>query len=152
MKIVLTGIQEAIRALRRERGWTQRQLAAELGKTVPTVSHWEQNVYQPPPDTLLRLAALAQDMEIAEYFRSTAGGTAEPPETLSRENAGTRRYLDHILTRAPNAMRRSLRERIVTLHDKYCGCDTRQQEGEPNNEQKSKLPGAAGARRAAARR
>jgi 8-oxo-dGTP pyrophosphatase MutT (NUDIX family) len=48
-----------IRRLRRERGWTQAQLAALLDTDAVTVSRWERGVSQPRRSARARLAQLA---------------------------------------------------------------------------------------------
>jgi transcriptional regulator with XRE-family HTH domain len=47
-----------IRAARKDRGWTQRQVALEVGITVRSVSGWERGKAIPHLDTLCALARL----------------------------------------------------------------------------------------------
>ena len=68
IKIFSRSMSDAIRDLRKERGWTQKRLADELGKTVMTVTRWEMGVRTPPPDTLLRLANLALSPELRIFL------------------------------------------------------------------------------------
>ena len=50
--------KKTIRQLRRERGWTQAELAQRLGTTDAVVSSWERGEYLPRPATRWRLADL----------------------------------------------------------------------------------------------
>jgi len=71
--IIFKSVPAAVKSLRKnELGLTQRRFAALLGKTVTAIANWEQGIYRPPPDTLLRLAALARDEELAQYFKAEA--------------------------------------------------------------------------------
>lgn len=47
-----------LRALRKEKGYTQEQLGEELGITNKTVSRWETGTYLPPVEMLQQLSAL----------------------------------------------------------------------------------------------
>jgi len=49
---------QAILAIRRERGWTQVQLAARLGTDAVTVSRWERGKTRPRPSAVERLRRL----------------------------------------------------------------------------------------------
>ena len=46
--------REKIKELRRERGWTQQQLAAEVGVAVSSVARWESREGNPPKGAALR--------------------------------------------------------------------------------------------------
>jgi len=45
---------EEIKALRKKRGWTQQQLAAEVGVAVSSVARWESQKGNPPKGAALR--------------------------------------------------------------------------------------------------
>ena len=47
-----------IRSLREERGFTQEQVADQIGITFQAVSSWERDEYKPDTDKLIRLAEL----------------------------------------------------------------------------------------------
>lgn len=47
-----------LRALRKEKGYTQEQLGEELGITNKTISRWETGTYLPPVEMLQQLSAL----------------------------------------------------------------------------------------------
>ena len=51
---------EAIRSLRKRRGWTQAELAHELGTDPVTVSRWERGVSRPRRSANIRLAEIAR--------------------------------------------------------------------------------------------
>jgi 8-oxo-dGTP pyrophosphatase MutT (NUDIX family) len=51
---------EAIRSLRERRGWTQAELAHELGTDPVTVSRWERGVSRPRRSANIRLAEIAR--------------------------------------------------------------------------------------------
>jgi transcriptional regulator with XRE-family HTH domain len=51
-------IGEAIRAIRRARGWTQGRLAEHLGVPQQRVSEWERNLHVPSAVVVARLLAL----------------------------------------------------------------------------------------------
>lgn len=47
-----------VRELRRQKGWTQRELAERLGVSPGAVANWEVGTRTPSLETALRLAAL----------------------------------------------------------------------------------------------
>jgi transcriptional regulator with XRE-family HTH domain len=58
---------DSVRRLRKERGWTQRDLAAKAGTTQYTISEIELGHRDPHPTTLRKLAQ-ALDISVAEFF------------------------------------------------------------------------------------
>lgn len=48
----------ALAGWRKERGWTQAELAARIGVTQPWVSNWERNIWIPTEERLAQLAVL----------------------------------------------------------------------------------------------
>ncbi len=51
-------MQHTIRQLREQRGWTQLELANQLGVTPSTVYNWERGNWEPRASQLRRLATL----------------------------------------------------------------------------------------------
>jgi len=49
---------DRLRTLRRERGWSQEELAAKLDVSPGSVGNWEMGPYEPHPKTLTKLAGL----------------------------------------------------------------------------------------------
>jgi transcriptional regulator with XRE-family HTH domain len=64
---------KTIRDLRQERGWTQLQLANQLGVTPATIHMWERGKSEPTVSALRRLARLfdvmMDDIELIEAER-----------------------------------------------------------------------------------
>ena len=56
-KPMKTGSDSALAQLRRERGMTQRELAAKIGCYAKDVSRWENGVRTPGAESLAKLAA-----------------------------------------------------------------------------------------------
>lgn len=78
---------EVVRRLRKERGWTQRELADEAGTTQYTVSEIELGHRDPHPTTLRKLAE-ALGVSVAEFFveESTdpkAPAPSQPEESMA---------------------------------------------------------------------
>ena len=63
---------DAIRALRKQLGWTQRRLADELRKSEHTVKRWEMGIRDPSFELLEKLAALSRG-RLARFFAVKAG-------------------------------------------------------------------------------
>lgn len=70
---------EIVRKLRKERGWTQRELAAEAGTTQYTVSEIEQGHRDPHPTTLRKIAE-ALGVPVAEFFAEEHADPKAPAE------------------------------------------------------------------------
>jgi transcriptional regulator with XRE-family HTH domain len=51
-------IKEKIKRIRRGLGWTQKQLADELGKTRATIGHYETGHVMPSAETYERILSL----------------------------------------------------------------------------------------------
>lgn len=123
-------IPEALKLLRKQRGWTQRQLAAELRKAEGTVKHWEIGIREPSAEICEKLGALSTTLGLADYWAEQAGlppysgsdlqpllpppvrDAAVPPtdaQTRMELHAG----LDIILDRAPQGFRERIAEDIT---------------------------------------
>ena len=63
---------DAVRALRKKLGWTQRRLASELRKSEHTVKRWEMGIREPSPEILEKLAALASG-RLSRFFAERVG-------------------------------------------------------------------------------
>jgi ATP/maltotriose-dependent transcriptional regulator MalT len=74
-----TNLPTQLRWLRRERGWTQQHLAAQLGVYQRTISAWENGWMQPNPQQLAQLATLFEvPLEMLEAL-------PVPPTTATHE-------------------------------------------------------------------
>ena len=123
-------IPEALKLLRKQRGWTQRQLAAELRKAEGTVKHWEMGIREPSAEICEKLGALSTTLDLADYWAEQAGlppysgsglqplppppvrDAAVPPtdaQTRMELHAG----LDIILDRAPEGFRERIAQDIT---------------------------------------
>jgi transcriptional regulator with XRE-family HTH domain len=123
-------IPQALRLLRKQRGWTQRQLAAELRKAEGTVKHWEIGIREPSAEICEKLGALSTTLDLADYWAEQAGlppysgsnlqpqlppparDAAIPPtdaQTRMELHAG----LDIILDRAPEGLRARIAQDIT---------------------------------------
>ncbi|MHB8572886.1 MAG: helix-turn-helix domain-containing protein [Candidatus Dormibacteria bacterium] len=106
--------RQEIRELRRRHGWTQAQLAAELGTDAVTVSRWERGVAVPRPSAARRLAGLAggRSREITELVKLLGEDRAlrllRRAELLSRPAPQVTFAIDPALRLAQ--MERALRE------------------------------------------
>jgi transcriptional regulator with XRE-family HTH domain len=49
-------VMQTIRELREQRGWTQMELAVQIGVTTTTISAWERGMYEPRASQLRALA------------------------------------------------------------------------------------------------
>jgi transcriptional regulator with XRE-family HTH domain len=70
---------DVLRKLRKERGWSQRELADEAGTTQYTVSEIEQGHRDPHPTTLRKLAE-ALGVSVAEFFGEETADPKAPAE------------------------------------------------------------------------
>jgi transcriptional regulator with XRE-family HTH domain len=59
---------ERLKMLRKERGWSQEDLATKLEVSAGSVGNWEIGPHEPHPKTLKKLAALF-DMEVASLLQ-----------------------------------------------------------------------------------
>ena len=56
---------ERLKMLRKERGWSQEELATRLDVSPGSVGNWEMGPYEPHPKTLRKIAAL---FEVEVFF------------------------------------------------------------------------------------
>lgn len=81
---------EKLTRLRRERGWTQEQLASILDVSRQSVSKWESDLSYPETEKLIRLANL-YNCSMDYLLRDVPEGEAPAPEQASRrEDSGKR--------------------------------------------------------------
>jgi transcriptional regulator with XRE-family HTH domain len=71
---------DAVKEIRRRKGWSQKDLAEESGVGQDTISGIESGRHEPRPSTLRKLAD-ALGVEVADFFREPAVPLAEAPET-----------------------------------------------------------------------
>lgn len=57
----MNNLADVVKSNRRSRGWTQEQLARNLGVTLHTVQRWESGRTQPSPLAMEKLRALFND-------------------------------------------------------------------------------------------
>jgi transcriptional regulator with XRE-family HTH domain len=69
---------ETLREFRRQKGWSQKDLAEASGIGQDTISGIERGQHEPRPSTLRKLAE-ALDVEVADFFREPAVPLAEAP-------------------------------------------------------------------------
>ena len=67
----------SVASLRRHLGWTQRQMAGEMGIRQQTVSEWEQGIYQPRGTSVTLLNIIAERAGF-EYAVKTGEKDDEP--------------------------------------------------------------------------
>ena len=56
--VVMEEFGSRLKQLRLRRGWTQKQLAAQIHKSTATIGSYEQNIQIPPVDVLIVLSSL----------------------------------------------------------------------------------------------
>lgn len=54
----MIGFGEKIKELRLERGWTQKELAVQIGQAQSTIVYWERNEQEPNISSLKKLCEL----------------------------------------------------------------------------------------------
>jgi putative transcriptional regulator len=109
LKKIEDSFSERLRMLRRERGWSQEDLAARLDVSPGSVGNWEMGPYLPHPRTLKKIAGLFEVdvffLEQGEHERGSRQATMreKPAEygaldlaELLREIEGARDSLDRI--------------------------------------------------------
>ena len=69
---------DAVKEIRRRKGWSQKDLAEESGVGQDTISGIESGRHEPRPSTLRKLAD-ALDVEVADFFREPAVPFDEAP-------------------------------------------------------------------------
>jgi transcriptional regulator with XRE-family HTH domain len=70
---------DAVKEIRRRKGWSQKDLAEESGVGQDTISGIESGRHEPRPSTLRKLAD-ALEVEVADFFREPAVPLAKAPE------------------------------------------------------------------------
>ena len=86
---------ERISSLRKEKGWTQKNIADELGITDKAVSKWERDIALPDIATIPKLAELL-GVSVEELMQAKAAPVPAVKET--------QRILDIVLKAAPLAI------------------------------------------------
>jgi transcriptional regulator with XRE-family HTH domain len=77
---------DAVKEIRRRKGWSQKDLAEESGVGQDTISGIESGRHEPRPSTLRKLAD-ALDVEVADFFRKPAIPLDEAPREAGRLSA-----------------------------------------------------------------
>jgi transcriptional regulator with XRE-family HTH domain len=77
---------DAVKDIRRRKGWSQKDLAEESGVGQDTISGIESGRHEPRPSTLRKLAD-ALDVEVADFFREPAVPLVEAPKEAGRLSA-----------------------------------------------------------------
>jgi transcriptional regulator with XRE-family HTH domain len=77
---------DAVKEIRRRKGWSQKDLAEESGVGQDTISGIESGRHEPRPSTLRKLAD-ALDVEVADFFREPAVPLVEAPREAGRMSA-----------------------------------------------------------------
>jgi transcriptional regulator with XRE-family HTH domain len=77
---------DAVKEIRRRKGWSQKDLAEESGVGQDTISGIESGRHEPRPSTLRKLAD-ALDVEVADFFREPAIPLVEAPREAGRLSA-----------------------------------------------------------------
>ena len=77
---------DAVKEIRRRKGWSQKDLAEESGVGQDTISGIESGRHEPRPSTLRKLAD-ALDVEVADFFREPAAPLVEVPKEVGRLSA-----------------------------------------------------------------
>ena len=123
-------ISQLVRDLRKRRGWTQRQLADEMGVTEASVRNYEKGRQDPEPLVLLRMSELAPgDLRrqvvavLPEQLREWHGRAEEGKRRSTRYSEEARQALlealDIILERAPSAMVQDVTNYLQQRADRY---------------------------------
>jgi len=76
---MITMMKERIKRARRERGWSQAELALRMSVTQPSVAEWESGRKAPNMKNLVRLAKL---LDVGFEWLSTGRGEMRPPPAL----------------------------------------------------------------------
>ena len=77
---------DAVKEIRRRKGWSQKDLAEESGVGQDTISGIESGRHEPRPSTLRKLAD-ALGVEVADFFREPAVPLVEAPREAGRLSA-----------------------------------------------------------------
>lgn len=84
LKIVEDSFSERLKTLRRERGWSQEDLAVRLDVSPGSVGNWEMGPHEPHPKTLSKVAAL---FEVDVRYLLHGDALPEMREPSARYNA-----------------------------------------------------------------
>jgi transcriptional regulator with XRE-family HTH domain len=87
---------DAVKEIRRRKGWSQKDLAEESGVGQDTISGIESGRHEPRPSTLRKLAD-ALDVEVADFFREPAVPLAKAPGEAGPKDEETPGTLIHAL-------------------------------------------------------
>jgi transcriptional regulator with XRE-family HTH domain len=77
---------DAVKEIRRRKGWSQKDLAEESGVGQDTISGIESGRHEPRPSTLRKLAD-ALNVQVADFFREPAIPLDEAPREAGRLSA-----------------------------------------------------------------
>ncbi|MFF7399835.1 helix-turn-helix domain-containing protein [Achromobacter sp. NPDC008082] len=94
-----SALAQRLRALRQERDWTLKQLAAATGVAASTLSKIENSLLSPTYDNLIKIAA-GLDLDVAELFTASDAHMGTGRRSLSRQGEGRQYdtpYYDHRL-------------------------------------------------------
>lgn len=83
-------LPDALRALRKARGWSQARLARELKRSITALASWEQGLHEPHAEVCEKLAALC-DGELSAFFAHRADLAPEPLPRSARSAPASRR-------------------------------------------------------------
>ena len=98
----MVGLGERISRLRKERGWSQEELAGRLEVTRQSISKWESGSSVPDLEKILRMGELfgvSTDFLLKEGEEAQTAGRAEEVRSVSREEAEA--YLSVVERLAP---------------------------------------------------
>jgi transcriptional regulator with XRE-family HTH domain len=105
---------ETLREFRRQKGWSQKDLADESGVGQDTISGIEKGRHEPRPSTLRKLAD-ALEVEVADFFREPAVPLGEAPRGAGQAYTRTTEEFDRTLARVLEPVREeALREQQAT--------------------------------------
>jgi transcriptional regulator with XRE-family HTH domain len=105
---------ETLREFRRQKGWSQKDLANESGVGQDTISGIEKGRHEPRPSTLRKLAD-ALEVEVADFFREPAVPLGEAPRGAGQTSTRTTEEFDRTLARILEPVRaEALREQQAT--------------------------------------
>jgi len=85
---------ETLREFRRQKGWSQKDLADESGVGQDTISGIEKGRHEPRPSTLRKLAD-ALEVEVADFFREPAVPLGEAPREAGPPRVSRERLEEH---------------------------------------------------------
>ena len=91
-----TQIAERLQKIRKEHGYSQEQLADELGVSRQAVSKWERGEASPDTDNLIALARLYGISIDYLLFEKTADAVNESSPAESSQEQKARRYHDNV--------------------------------------------------------